>query len=331
MSATAEFGSLTPLAVVILAAGEGKRMRSTQPKVLHEVAGRPMLEHLLLAVAPLAPQRTVAVVGHQAERVMERFGGHDLTFVKQDFRSGYGTGHALRESAKGLGGFSGNVLVLNGDGPLLRTETLTELVALLGGSSGMALVTCLFSDPSGLGRVVRGADGELSAIVEEKDASAEQRAVREVNPGVYLFDDSVFERAAGLRNDNAASEYYITDLPGLYLADGQRVRTLLVDDETELLGVNDKRQLALAEGVLRERIRRRWLEAGVTMLHPESTFIDDEVTIGAEVVLEQGVVLRGGAKIGAGARVGAYSVVEGASVAPGSSTAPHTVLVEGNC
>lgn len=331
MRPTAHGDNRAPLAVVILAAGEGKRMRSTLPKVLHEVAGRPMLEHLLRAVAPLAPERTVVIVGHQAERVMERFAGRDVTFVQQDFSSGYGTGHALRESAKGLAGFEGPVLVLNGDGPLLRTETLKALVRELGDQPGMAFITCVFSDPVGLGRVVRGADGEFNAIVEEGDASAEQRAIREVNPGVYLFDASVFARAAQLRNDNAAAEYYITDLPGLYLTAGERVRTVLAEDETELLGVNDKRQLALAERVLRERIRRRWLEAGVTMLHPESTFIDDEVTIGAEVVLEQGVVLRGRAQVGAGTRVGAYSVVDSASLAPGSCTPPHTVLAGGNC
>lgn len=290
-----------------------------------------MLEHLLRAVAPLTPQRTVAVVGHEAEQVKERFAGHDVDFVEQDFSSGYGTGHALREGAKGLADFEGNVLVLNGDGPLLRTETLSDLVALLAGSSGMALITCLFSDPTGLGRVVRGAGGEFSAIVEEKDASAEQRAIREVNPGVYLFDGGVFGRAARLRNDNAAKEYYITDLPGLYLEDGERVRTLLIEDETELLGVNDKRQLAVAESVLRERICGRWLAQGVTMLQPESTFIDDQVTIGAEVVLEQGVALRGRTVVGDGARVGAYSVLDGVTLAPGSHTLPHTVSIEGNC
>lgn len=306
-------------------------MRSALPKVLHEVAGRPMLEHLLRVIAPLEPERTVAVVGHKAQRVRERFEGRCLNFVEQDFSSGYGTGHALRESAKGLAGFRGNVLVLNGDGPLLRTETLTALVALLGGESGMALVTCRFSDPTGLGRISRGADGELSGIVEEKDASAEQRAITEVNPGVYLFDATVFERASQLRNDNVAGEYYITDLPALYLADGERVRTLLVDDETELLGVNDKRQLAVAERVLRERLRRYWLESGVTMMDPDSTYIDDEVTFGAEVVLEQGVVLRGATVVGDGTRVGAYSVIDGVTLPAGSVTPPHTVLPKDNC
>jgi len=317
--------SRPPLAVVVLAAGEGKRMRSPLPKVLHEAAGRPLLEHVLRAAAPLAPERTVVMVGFAGDEVRERFAGSGVTFVTQDFSTGYGTGHALRESAKGLQGFEGNVLVLNGDGPLLRTRTLAALVDTLGAGSGMALVTCRFSDPSGLGRVVRGPDGRLAAIVEEKDATPEQRAITEVNPGVYLFDATVFARAQALSADNAAGEYYITDLPRFYLEAGERVETLLVDDETELLGVNDKRQLALAEAVLRERIRRRWLAEGVTMLDPATTYLDDGVELGAGVVLEQGVVLRGATRVGDGARVGAYSVLTDLEVAPAAYILPHTV------
>lgn len=314
----------TPLAVVVLAAGEGKRMRSKLHKVLHEAAGAPLLQHILDAVAPLSPRRTVVVVGFSGETVRERFEGAGVTFVTQDFTTGYGTGHALRESRKGLEGFSGNVLVLNGDGPLLRSRTLADLEGLLGGERGMALLTCRTADPTGLGRIVRGPDGELQAIVEEKDATPEQRAIREINPGVYLFDDDVFRRAAELRNDNAAGEYYITDLPRGYLADGLRVRTLLAD-ERELLGVNDRRQLAVAERLLRERYVDAWLTAGVTMLDPATTYLDGTVELAADVVLEQGVALRGSTRVGEGARVGAYSVLTDAEVPAGASVPPHTV------
>lgn len=317
----------TPLAVVVLAAGEGKRMRSSLPKVLHEVSGRPILEHVLRAAAPLRPERTVVLVGFGGDQVVERFEGYPgVAFVYQDFSTGYGTGHALRESAKGLVGFRGNVMVLNGDGPMLRTQTLVELAGALGGAEGMALVTCRFSDPSGLGRIVRDASGAFSAIVEEKDATPEQRAIDEINPGVYLFDSTVFERAQALTNDNAAGEYYITDLPHIYLQAGQRVATVTISDETELLGINDKHQLALADRVLRERTRQRWLTEGVTMLHPESTFIDDSALLGRDVVLEQGVILRGSTVIGEGARVGAYSVLTDHAVPERSSVPPHSVL-----
>lgn len=320
-------GRGTPLAVVVLAAGEGKRMRSNLAKTLHEVAGRPILDHVLRAAEPLGAERTVVLIGVNGEQVAQRFQGRrGLEFVTQDFTSGYGTGHALREAAKGLTDFRGNVMVLNGDGPLLRTETLAALADSLDGRSGMALVTCHFSDPTGLGRIVRGADGRLSGIVEEKDATEEQRALTEVNPGVYLFDTTVFERASQLTNDNAAGEYYITDLPRLYLEAGESVNTVTVEDETELLGVNDKAQLAQAEQVMRERIRRHWLKRGVTMLDPASTFIDDTVELGLDVVLEQGVCLRGSTTVGDRARIGAYSVVTDQPVPAGTRVAPLSRL-----
>jgi len=316
-----------PLAVVVLAAGEGKRMRSNLAKTLHEVAGRPILDHVLRAAEPLNPERTVVLIGVNGEQVAERFRARrGVEFVTQDFTTGYGTGHALREAAKGLSDFTGNVMVLNGDGPLLRTETLAALAGSLDGRSGMSLVTSHFSDPTGLGRIVRGANGRLSAIVEEKDATEEQLGLTEVNPGVYLFDATVFERAKQLTNDNAAGEYYITDLPRLYLAAGEAVNTVLVEDETELLGVNDKTQLAQAEQVMRERVRRHWLMRGVTMLDPGSTFIDDTVEIGLDVVLEQGVCLRGSTTIGDRARIGAYSVLTDQPVAEGDQVAPLSRL-----
>ncbi|MFA7461000.1 MAG: NTP transferase domain-containing protein [Trueperaceae bacterium] len=327
MSTQAAAESSTPVAVVVLAAGEGKRMRSSLAKSLHEVAGRPILDHVLRAAAPLGAERTVVLVGVNGQQVTERFAGRaGVEFVTQDFSTGYGTGHALREAGKALAGFAGNIMVLNGDGPLLRPATLAALAASLDGAQGMSLVTCHFSDPTGLGRIVRGEGGRLSRIVEEKDATPEQRAITEINPGVYLFDASVFGRAANLTNDNASGEYYITDLPGLYLSAGLNVNTVLIDDETELLGVNDKSQLALAERVLRERVRRHWLAEGVTMLDPATTFIDDTVKIGRDVVLEQGVVLRGVTSVGDGARVGAHSVITDHEVAAGAQVAPLSAV-----
>ena len=327
MSTPPASGASTPLAVVVLAAGEGKRMRSSLAKTLHEVAGRPILDHVLRAAAPLGAARTVVLVGVNGKQVEERFAGRPgVEFVPQDFSTGYGTGHALREAGRALAGFGGNVMVLNGDGPLLRPATLAALAASLDGAHGMSLVTCHFSDPTGLGRIVRGEDGRLSGIVEDKDATPEQRLITEINPGVYLFDGSVFGHAAQLTNDNAAGEYYITDLPGLYLSAGSTVNTVLVGDETELLGVNDKAQLALAERVLRERVRRHWLAEGVTMLDPATTYIDDTVQFGRDVVLEQGVILRGATSVGDGARVGAHSVLTDHEVAAGARVAPLSVL-----
>lgn len=241
-------------AVVILAAGQGTRMRSPLPKALHEAAGKPLLEHVLLAVAPLEPERTVVIVGHRAEDVETRFKDYPVTFVRQDFALGYGTGLALKQTQGVLSGFAGDLLVLNGDGPLVKTETLRALVrAQAEQGEGMTLLTCVMRDPYGLGRIVRAKDGSVARIVEEKDATPAEKALREVNPGLYIFDERVFEMTAQLTNDNASGEYYITDLVDLYLKAGYRVQGVLGDDETEVLGVNDREQLALVERILRAR------------------------------------------------------------------------------
>lgn len=247
------------LAVVILAAGQGKRMRSPLPKVLHEAAGKPLLEHVLVAAAPLEAERTVVVIGHKADEVRARFAGvaasAGVSWTVQ--REQLGTGHALlqtREVLEPTLAEGGSVLVVNGDGPLLRTETLRALVAeqrVQG--AGMTLLTCEVGDPTGMGRILRGDDGSVQRIVEEKDATPDERTVREINPGIYAFDANVFELAGRLSNDNAAGEFYITDLVDLYLRAGYRVQAVRGGDETEVLGVNDPQQLALVDRLLRER------------------------------------------------------------------------------
>ena len=245
------------LGVVILAAGQGTRMRSPLPKVLHEAAGKPLLEHVLLATLPLAPERTVVVVGHRAEDVETRFAdyaGRGVRFVRQDFTRGYGTGIAFGQTETALQGLGGDVLVLYGDGPLIRPETLrrlTEPHAAAG--DGMTLLTTEVQNPSGLGRIVRAADGSVARIVEEKDATPAERLLLEINPGIYVFDRRVFELAARLTNDNAAGEYYLTDMVNLYLGAGLPVRAVVGDDETEILGVNDPQQLEFVEKVLLAR------------------------------------------------------------------------------
>lgn len=241
------------LSVVILAAGQGTRMRSPLPKALHEAAGKPLLEHVLLAVAPLKPERTVVIVGHRAEDVEARFRDYPVTFVRQDFSLGYGTGMALKGAQGALAGFEGDLLVLNGDGPLIRTETLRTLVETQAGHAGMTLLTCAVHDPHGMGRIVRNLDGSVARIVEEKEATPTEKAIREVNPGLYVFDRHVFELTTQLRSNNAAGEFYVTDLVSLYLRAGYRVRAVLSDDETEVLGVNDREQLALVERILLAR------------------------------------------------------------------------------
>ncbi len=241
-----------PLAVVVLAAGQGTRMKSDLPKVLHEAAGRPLVEHVLRAVYPLGPERVVVVTGYKAEEVEAKLAGESVQFARQTQQ--LGTGHALLQTKEVLEDFDGAVMVLNGDGPLLKTETLKRLAQTQGDSgAGMTLVTCEVNDPTGLGRIIRKADGSVAKIVEEKDATEEERHVREINPGIYIFNRDVFSVAAGLSNDNAAGEYYITDLVDLYLRAGHAVQAVKIEDETEILAVNDREQLAAVERILQAR------------------------------------------------------------------------------
>lgn len=312
-------------AVVVLAAGLGTRMRSRTAKMLHQAAGRPVVEHVLRALTPLDPDLVVVVVGHGEQEVRQLLAPYQVTFVRQ--RQQLGTGHALLEAKRVLAGFEGSVLTLNGDGPLLRSETLRALRDTHEReAAGMTLITCSVSDPAGLGRIVRDGRGDIERIVEEKDATCEEREIHEVNPGIYLFDRDVFTLAQRLTNDNTAGEYYVTDLPGIYLQLGRKVASLSVADESEVLGVNDRRQLALADRILRDRIRDHWMLAGVTMIAPEQVFIDDTVTLGSDVTLYPGVWLTGATQIGSGATVGPFSVLHDCVVKDGASVEPFKVL-----
>ncbi len=318
-------GGAQRLAVVVMAAGEGTRMRSRLPKVLHEAAGATLLAHVLAAAAPLAPAQLVVVVRHGAAQVRAALAEAPVVCVDQGPRDG--TGAAVAAARATLEGTFDTLLVLNGDAPLLRTESLERLLATqreLG--SGMSILTYEVEDPRGLGRVVRTPAGEVAAIVEERDASEAERAVREVNPGTYAFDERVWSLLERIGDDNAAGEYYLTDVVAAYRAAGAPVRAVVGDDETRLLvGVNDRAQLARAEALLRARVRARWLAEGVSMHAPETTMLDAGVRLARDVVLEPGVLLRGACEVGEGARIGAYAVLHDCTVAAGAVVEPHTV------
>lgn len=317
----------TPVTVVILAAGQGTRMRSAVPKMLHEAAGVPLLEHVVRAVRPLAPERVVMVVGHGADLVRERYGGAGVVFAEQ--REQRGTGHALMQAQEAARGVTGPILVLNGDGPLIRSETLARLVEQQRANDGvgMTLLTAVVDDPSGLGRIVRDPDsGMVAAIVEEKDADEATRALREVNPGVYVFDQDTFTFAGRLDDRNASGEYYITDMVGLYLAAGRPVRAVQAPTPEEVLAVNDRVQLARVDAILRDRARERWMRAGVTMIAPQQVFLDDEVVLEPDVVLHPGVCLRGRTVVRSGAVIGPYAVLTDCEVTEGAVVPPHALI-----
>ncbi len=312
--------------VIVLAAGQGTRMRSRWPKVLHAAAGRPLLEHVLRAARGVDPDVVAVVVGYGADVVRARFAGTGVTFVEQAQQRG--TGDAVACCAATLGTQAGPFVVLSGDGPLITSVALQAALEAhaAGGGAGMTLLTTEVEDPSGLGRVVRGPDGCVRAIVEDRDADAATRALREVNPGSYVFDDRLWSLLDGLDDDNAAHEFYLTDLVAAYLRAGLPVRAVTSNDETRLLvGVNDRAQLALADRLLRDRIRSRWLAGGVTMVDPTTVYLDDDVVLERDVVLEPGVVLTNGTRVGEGAVVGAYAHLDGCDVSSGACIAPHTV------
>jgi bifunctional UDP-N-acetylglucosamine pyrophosphorylase / glucosamine-1-phosphate N-acetyltransferase len=292
------------LSVVVLAAGEGKRFRSALPKPLHRAAGRPLLWHVLAAAAGLGAERTVVVVGRGADEVrtaVESFGFGRMEFaVQQELR---GTGDAVA-AALPLLPPGGEVLVLYGDTPLLTAGTLERLLAAHRGSGAQATVlTVRLPDPTGLGRVLRGPDGAVTGVVEERDATPEQRAITEANAGFYVFERQALAGLVRLEPDNDQGEYYLPALIPLLLEAGGRVATSEAPAD-EVLGVNDRAQLAQATAVLRRRTLERLLAAGVTVVDPATTYVDTGVEVGQDTVLEPLTFLEAGTRVGVGCAIG---------------------------
>ncbi|MEI6571208.1 MAG: bifunctional UDP-N-acetylglucosamine diphosphorylase/glucosamine-1-phosphate N-acetyltransferase GlmU [Actinomycetes bacterium] len=321
MEERAEMAVKRPLAAIVLAAGEGTRMRSETPKVLHPLAGRPMLAHLVDALTALSIDemhidRVVVVVGHGAERVTTTLQGAISTstpvdFVEQPVQRGTGdaTAVALSAFSQDAGIDEDDVVVLVADVPLLRTETIKELVLLHRKSDAAAtLLTMHLEDPTGYGRIVRDARGLVARIVEQSDADESELAITEVNPAIYCFKRSLLAPALRrLTATNAQGEYYLTDVIGVLREAGHSVSALTADDHLECMGVNDRVQLSAAERVLRERINTRWMRDGVTMVDPSATYIDASVTLEADVRLLPGTILEGDTRVGTGAIIGPNS------------------------
>jgi bifunctional UDP-N-acetylglucosamine pyrophosphorylase/glucosamine-1-phosphate N-acetyltransferase len=289
--------------VIVLAAGEGKRMKSALPKVLHPLLGRTLVGHVLAAAAPLGARRTLVVVGHGADQVRDHLAqiAPDAEPVLQAEQ--HGTGHAVRISLPP--DVDGTVVVLNGDLPLVRGETLAALVADHEARGNAAtLLTAEVADPTGLGRIVSGPGG-LERIVEERDASPEERLIREINAGAYAFDAALLRDAlAKLSTNNDQGEEYLTDVVGLLVAAGQHVSTYRTGDPDETLGANDRAQLAQLRALLRDRVNGEWMRAGVSLIDPTTTWIDVTVTLARDVVVEPNTHLRGATAVGEGALVG---------------------------
>ena len=311
----------TVAAVVVLAAGQGTRMRSATPKVLHTLGGRSLLGHVLAAAEPVNAGATVVVVGAGRERVVEHLAQvlpAALPVVQEEQR---GSGHAAAVALEALPDLEGAVLLLNGDAPLLRAETVAGLVAAhAAAGSVLTVLTAEVDDPNGLGRIVRGPDGGVRAIVEERDATDEQRAIREINAGVYVGDATAIRRALDrIDSDNDQGEQYLTDVLGLLVGEGAPVGGHLAEDPDDVLGCNDRVELAARRRTLNDRVLDALMRSGVTVVDPLTTWVDVTCSVEPDAVLEPGTQLHGTTSVASGAVVGPDSTLVNTEVGPGAS------------
>ena len=300
-----------PVTIVILAAGLGTRMKSRQAKVLHSAGGKTLLQHVVdtaLALAP--PERIFAVVGHQAAEVRQSAAASGIGFIAQTEQKG--TGHAVVSGRDALARLDGYLVVLYGDSPLLRVETLRRLVAReTAGSAAGVLMSARMEDPTGYGRVVRDPAGHVLDIVEQKAGTPEQLAIREANMGIYCFRADLFwKHAAEIQPNNPAGEYYLTDMPAILTRAGHTVEAMLIDDPAEALGINDRAQLAQVDALFRDRKRRELMAAGVTLVKPETITVDAAVQIGMDTIVQPFAQILGQTSIGENCRIGACSIVQ---------------------
>jgi bifunctional UDP-N-acetylglucosamine pyrophosphorylase/glucosamine-1-phosphate N-acetyltransferase len=328
------------LHIVILAAGKGTRMKSSRPKVLHQVAGSPMIDHVLRAAQSLSPTTITLVVGHMKESLRQGLEGYQgLSFVTQEPQ--LGTGHALLQAAPLLETQSGFVLLLSGDAPLLRSHTLAQLVQQHEDTGAAAtLLTAILEQPYGYGRIVRGRLGKVSRIVEERDGSPAERRIKEINSGIYVLSIApLFDALRRLAAHNAQGEYYLTDLISAYRRRRLGVEAVALGNPDEIRGINSRSELAEASRIVRQTKNEELMAAGVTIEDPATTYIDADVVVGADTVIHPGVHLEGKTRVGAACEIHAgvriinsvlddrvtvqnFCVVNGARLASGVTIGP---------
>ena len=288
-------------------------MKSRYAKVAHLLAGKPLIRYVIAAAKGLDPDRIVVIVGHDAERV-KKAAGSGVEFVEQ--REQNGTGHAVMQAKACFTGWEGDLLVLSGDVPLITVETLGKLVEIHRGiSAACTLLTALVKDPSGYGRIIRRASGKLLKIVEEEDASLFEKAVEEINAGIYLFNAGrLFQAVEKLSPENRQQEFYLTDVVSILVGDGMQVETVRADDAGEVLGINDRDELARTEKILQRKIQRAHMLNGVTIVDPANTYIEAAVSIGRDTIIYPFTVIEGEVQIGGDCRIGPFSHIRGVTV-----------------
>jgi len=301
--------SQTRIGAVILAAGKGTRLKTDAPKVLHEVCGRPMLAHVFDACRAAGAAELVAVVGYKKQSVIDAFPDDRIEWVEQAEQKG--TGHAVMVCREAVAGRFEHVLVLCGDGPLIRAETIRLLIERhISADAAATLATAEIADPSGYGRIVRDGEGRLLGIVEHGDCDAEQRRIREVNPSYYCFRAAdLLETLQQVRPNNVKNEYYITDCIALLIESGRTVNAITAVPPEDILSINSRQDLARVNAVMRERVNARLMDSGVTIVDPANTWVDPLAEIGQDTVLYPFVMVSGAARIGRDCRIGPFAHV----------------------
>ena len=310
---------------VILAAGAGTRMKSRKPKVLHEICGKPMLQHVIDQATILKTEKTVVVIGYQGESVKETI-GNTVEYVYQ--REQLGTGHAVMQAQSYFENYKGNVLLLYGDTPLISAETLKKFIQYHEDKElHTTVLTAEVEDATGYGRIIRNAQGQVEAIVEHKDATEEQLKIKEINSGMYYFNAELLNHALSkINNDNNQGEYYITDVIEILNKEGYKIGGYVVENDAEIQGINSRIQLAEAENYMRKKINDHWMDQGVTMLDPHSTYIQKGVSIGQDTLIYPGVHLEGETTIGTECTIGANSRIVSSTIADDVEIQYSTIL-----
>jgi len=317
----------TPVTVVILAAGLGTRMKSRKVKVLHRAGGKTLLNHVVDTALELAPAgRVFVVVGHQAEQVRASVATPGIGFIEQ--KEQLGTGHALMAGREQLAALGGYLVIVYGDGPLLRAATLRRLIETKENSSAAGvLLSAVMEDPTGYGRVIREQGDRVAAVVEQKAASPAQLVIREANMGIYCYQADLFwKHVDQIRPDNPAREYYLTDMVEILKRAGHAVEAMLIEDARECLGINNRLELAEVDRLLRERKRREIMLAGVTIEQPETVAIDCGVSIGMDTVIGPFAQILGKTSVGENCRIGAGAIIQDSVIADDVEIGPFTIV-----
>lgn len=321
--------STSPLAIIVLAAGKGTRMKSSLHKVLHPIAGRPMLEHLMASASELSPERQVLVAGHGRDQLEKALGDRAIIAVQEPQ---LGTGHAVQQAETALQGFNGDVLILYGDVPFVRTDTMRAMVARLHAEDAPAVVVLGFEpdDPLQYGRILAHDDGRIAMMVEYKDATEEQRACRLCNSGLMAVKSTdLFNLLSRVGNDNAQGEYYLVDIVNVATLDGRTCAVITTDDPDEVGGINSRGELAEAEARWQAKRRKAAMADGVTLVAPETVFFAWDTHLGRDVTIEPNVVFGPGVSIADDVTIHAFSHIEGATLESGTEVGPYARLRPG--